>query len=148
MKKIGFVLLVISTMMSCRKSLSVEETAQHWVEFYYNSEFDSAKSLSTQITKNMIDTVALELTDEGEIMAFKITQMNCSVKGDSAVCFYRYKDEIEEFEEKIHLIRMENKWLIDEPLADEALTDEEMEQIFEEYEELLKEEMQNTMENE
>ena len=148
MKKTGFILLVISFLMGCRKSLSVEESAQQWVESYYNSEFEKAKLLSTEITKNMIDTVAIELIDEGEIIAFKITQMNCSVKGDSAVCSYLYKDEFEDFEEKIHLIRKENNWLVDEPLADEALTDDEMKQIFEEYEELLKEQLQNTQANE
>jgi hypothetical protein len=148
MKKTGFILLIITFSMGCRKSLSVEETAQQWVESYYNSEFEKAKLLSTEITKNMIDTVAIELIDEGEIIAFKINQMNCSIKGDSAVCSYLYKDEFENFEEKIHLIRKEHNWLVDEPLADEALTDDEMKLIFEEYEELLKEQLQNSQEDE
>jgi hypothetical protein len=148
MKKLGFMLLVISTLIGCRKNLSVEQTAQQWVEYYYNSEFDKAKNLSTQVTKNMIDTVALELMDEGEIMAFKILEMNCSVEGDSAACFYVYKDEQEEFEEKIHLIKKDKKWLVDEPLAGETLSNEEMEQIFDEYEEFLKEDAENTLENE
>jgi hypothetical protein len=148
MKKTGFILLVICIFIGCRKSLSVEETAQQWVESYYNSEFEKAKQLSTEVTRNMIDTVAFELMDEGEIIAFKIVQMDCSVKGDSAICSYLYKDEIEDFEEKIHLICKANEWLVDEPLIDEALTDEEMKQIFEEYEEMLKEQIQNTPENE
>ena len=141
-------ILVISAFAGCRKSLSVEETAQQWVESYYNSEFDKAKNLSTAITKKLIDTIAMELVDDGEIIAFKITEMACTVEADSAVCSYLYIDEDGEFNENVHLIRSENKWLVDEPLAGEALTDEEMEQIFEEYEELLKEQTQNTSENE
>lgn len=149
MKKIGFILLAVSGLLGCEKSLSVEETAQRWVEFYYNSEFEKAKPLSTQITKNMMDTVAMELIGEEEILAFKITEMNCLVVGDSAVCSYFYKDRIEAVEEKVHLIRKEKKWLVDEPLADDVLTEQEMEDFFEDYKELLKEEMQqNTLENE
>jgi hypothetical protein len=148
MKKIAFILVIISTVIGCRKSLSVDETAQQWVTYYYSSEFNKAKLLSTQITKDMIDTVAAELIDEGEIMSFQIIQMNCSVKGDSAICSYVYKDEMEEFEEKIHLVRPEKEWLVDEPLAGETLSNEEMEQVFDEYEEMLKEQMQNTLEDE
>lgn len=148
MKKITFILSGITFLMSCEKSLSVEETAQQWVEFYYKSEFDNAKQLSTQITKNMIDTVARELIDEGEIMTFEILHMNCLVEGDSAVCSYLYRDNIEAFDEKINLIRLENKWLVNEPLVGEALTNDEVELIFDEYEELLKEDSQNALENE
>ncbi len=148
MKKIAFILVIVSTAIGCRKSLPVDETAQQWVTYYYNSEFDKAKLLSTQITKDMIDTVASELIDEGEIMSFQIIRMNCSVKGDSAICSYTYKDEIEEFEEKIHLIQISQEWLVDEPLAGETLTNEEMEQVFDEYEEFLKEQMQNMSEDE
>jgi len=126
----------------------VEETAQRWVEHYYNSEFEKAKTLSTEITKNMIDTVASEMLEEVEIIAFKILEMNCSVKGDSAICSYLYKEENDGFEEQIHLVLRQNKWLVDEPLAGEALTDEEMEEIFDQYEEMLKEENQNAQEDE
>ena len=140
--------MVISFLMGCGKSLSVEETAQRWVELYYNSEFEKAKALSTEITKNMIDTVASELLDEEEIIAFKIVELNCSVNGDSAICSYLYKEENDAFEETIHLVFRQKKWLVDEPLAGETLTDEEMEEIFDEYEELLKEEIQNTDKNE
>ena len=148
MKKSGLILLVISFLMSCEKSLTVMETAQQWVEFYYKSDFEKAKMLSTQITKNMIDTVAGELIDEGEIMTFEIVHMNCLVRGDSAVCSYTYKDELDTVEEKINLIRIENKWLVDEPLVGEALTNDEVDMIFDDYEDLLKEELQNTLENE
>lgn len=148
MKKISFILLIISFLMGCRKSLSVEQTAQRWVEFYYNSEFDKAKLLSTQNTKNLIDTIALELLEEEEVIAFEIIQMTCSVSGDSAVCSYLYKDDIGEIEEKVHLIQKNKRWLVDESLAGETLTDEEMEQIFDEYEEMLIEELQNKQENE
>ena len=148
MKKICFILLIFSVLPACNKPLSVEATAQQWVEAYYNSEFEKAKALSSPITQNMIDTVSSELIEEEEIMAFKILQMNCTTKGDSAICSYLYRDEIEDFEETIHLVRFKNKWLVDEPLADEALSEEEMEQIFNDYEELLKEELQNEIENE
>lgn len=143
--------MLISLTIACKKNLSVEETAQQWVELFYNSEFNKAKLLSTQITKNLIDTIAMELLDEEEIIAFQIIDMKCVVKGDSAICSYLYKEDLEgseAFEEKIHLINTENQWLVDEPLTGEPLTDEEMEQIFEEYEEMLKEEIQNTQENE
>ncbi len=148
MKKFYFLILVFSTFVACRKSVSVEETAQQWVEFYYNSEFDKAKNLSTPITKNLIDTIATKLVDDDEIIAFEITQMACTVKADSAVCSYLYIDEEGEFNENVHLIRSENRWLVDEPLVLEALTDEEMEHFFDEYEELLIEQTQNTLENE
>ena len=147
MRNFVFLLLMISVLAGCRKSLTVEETAQRWVEYYYNSEFDKAKLLSTQITKNLIDTIAIELLEEDDIIDFKIIQMNCEVNGDSAVCTYIYKDDIGEVEEQVHLIKLKNKWLVDEPLSGETLTDEEMEQIFMEYEEMLKEEQQTKLEN-
>ena len=148
MKKSYFIFLIISCLFACRKSLTVEATAQQWVEAYYNSEFEKAKELSTQITKNMIDTVASELIEEEEIMAFSILQMDCTVQGDSAICSYLYRDDFENVEEKIQLIRLKNTWYVDEPLADDALSEEEMEQIFNDYEELLKEELQNDDKNE
>ena len=148
MKKLGFMVLVISAFVGCTKNLSVEETAKQWVEFYYNSEFDKAKNLSTAITKKMIDTIATELVEDSEIIAFRITQMACNVKTDSAVCSYLYIDEGGEFNENVHLIQSKNKWLVDESLAGETLTQEEMEQFFDEYEELLKEQTQNALENE
>ena len=148
MKKFGFILLITSYLLSCGKRLTVEETAQQWVQFYYNSEFEKAKFLSTQVTKNMIDSIALELLEEEEVIAFEIVQMSCTVNGDSAICSFIYKDHIGEVEEKIHLLQKNNKWLVDESLSGEPLTNEEMEQIFDEYEEMLKEDLQNTQENE
>ena len=95
----------------------------------------------------MIDTLALELQDEGEIMPFKISKMNCLVNNDSAVCAYVYSDALDTFEEKINLIHRDDTWFVNEPLAGEDLSNEMVEKIFDIYEEMLKEEMQNVSEN-
>lgn len=147
MKIKGLILLTACLLTGCEKKLPVEKTAQLWVEYYYNSDFEKAKQLSTRITKDMIDTLALELKDEGAIMPFKISGMNCLVNNDSAVCAYVYSDALDTFEEKVNLIHWDDSWLINEPLAGEDLSNEMVEQIFDIYEEMLKEEMQNVSES-
>ena len=109
---------------------------------------DAKRDMAIQLAQEGKYYAASELIEEEEILAFSILQMNCTIFGDSAICSYLYRDEIEDFEEKIHLIRLKNVWYVDEPLADDALSEEEMEQIFKDYEELLKEELQNDVENE
>ncbi len=128
--------------------MPVEDVARQWVEAYYNSEFKTAKSLSTNLTKIMIDTVALQLLDEEDIIPFQINDILCSVNGDSAVCTYTYKDDLDEYEESVHLIAQNGFWLVNEPLTDDSDIEKEIEKYFEEYEKMLNEELENAKDEE
>ena len=61
----------------------------------------------------MIDTVASEMLEEEEIIAFKILEMNCSVNWEILQFAPIYiKKKMMRFEEQIHLIlRQKNGWL-------------------------------------
>ncbi|HEB62761.1 MAG TPA: hypothetical protein ENI82_06385 [Bacteroidetes bacterium] len=122
-----------------------ETVALSWLEHYYNNRFEEAKLLSTAKTKIMIDTIKeLVFTDaeEEEIGTFKIADLICSTKKDSSFCKFLYQEGDLEMEDELLLISIQGQWLVDDELrSNDDILEEDVEKIFEEFENVLEEEL-------
>ena len=118
-----------------------EDIAQQWVEAFYKDDFETAIRLGTKETKMLIDSVKKELEPNVQPIAFKIHDMKCGIKGDSAFCTYFYQEEGIDYNESVRLLRVDSQWLVDESWETTESEDAEMEQM-------LKEELEKIFEEE
>ncbi len=118
------------------------QVAQEWIEAFYSDNFEKAMALGTDITRMMIDSVKKEMQPNAPVIAFKISNMSCQVKEDSARCTYIYQEEADQFQEYIDLIKQDGRWFVNESW--ESATDAELEfdMIREELEKILEAEEQ------
>ncbi len=117
-----------------------KEVAQEWVEAFYSDDFSKAVVLGTETTRMMIDSVKKEMQVNAISIPFKISEMNCEIVLDSALCTYVYLEEGERYDEYVTLLKLNGQWLVNESWENT----EEIEQDFEK----LKEEMKKMMEEE
>jgi len=115
---------------------TVEGVAEKWLNDYYGDQFAEAKRLSTDKTKEMIDTIsALVLS---ETIAFTISDIKCNAVQDSAECSYQFQEEDFRSEEYLTLLKQNGQWLVDLGLEDDdELMEGELERMFEMSEEAL-----------
>jgi len=117
-----------------------EEVAQQWVQAFYSDDFPKAMSLGTSITQMMIDSVKKEMEPNANMIAFKISDMTCEVKLDSAFCAYIYEEEGEKYEEYVSLLKVKKQWLVNEAWDPSAGVEQDFDLLKEEVERLLEEE--------
>ena len=120
-----------------------ETVALSWLEHYYNNRFDEATLLSTDKTKIMIDTIKeVVFTDAEASVSFKISDLICTTKNDTAFCNFLYQEGDLEMEDELLLLKLKDQWLVDAELrSNDELLEEEVEKIFKEFEEVLDEEL-------
>jgi len=115
---------------------TVEGVAEKWLNDYYGNQFAEAKRLSTDKTKEMIDTISALILSE--TIAFTISDIKCNAVQDSAECSYQFKEEDFESTEFLTLIRSNGQWMVDLGLEDDdELMEGELERMFEMSEETL-----------
>ena len=119
MKKILLSLSVILVsgffLISCNKS-SPKDVAKEWLTDFYHLDYDAAKKLSTEDTKNMMTTLqgfTNALPDSAKQKAKTVTINIKSVKedGNNAVVTFTTSDDTKE-QPPLKLIKQNDKWLV------------------------------------
>ncbi len=119
MKKILLSLSVILMsgffLISCNKS-SPKDVAKEWLTDFYHLDYDAAKKLSTEDTKNMMTTLqgfTNALPDSAKQKAKSVTINIKSVKedGNNAVVTFTTSDDTKE-QPPLKLIKQNDKWLV------------------------------------
>lgn len=113
------------------------QVAQEWVEAFYSDNFTRAVSLSTDVTKVMIDSVIKEMESDAAMIGFKISNMACETINDSSRCTYIYQEERDRFEEYVDLVRQKGQWLVNEAWESDIDGEQELEMIRKELEKIL-----------
>jgi hypothetical protein len=118
MKKIvlfATVVVMALCFLSCRNSAAVKDVSQKFLQAYYvDNDFNAAKDLSTDATKEGLDYKAMLFaanpnSEEESLKAFEIKKIEA--KKTKAICFY----EIEGQERRLNLRKVNNAWLVDMP---------------------------------
>lgn len=128
--KFSFSVLIALFAVACGAGTpSPSEVAEKFLTHTNKMEFAEAKQYSSKETSEMLDMLANFASQMGEQEApkpFKITGEN--IDGDNATVSYR--SEGDELDEKINLIKVDGKWLVNvskEDLDKENAVDEETE---------------------
>lgn len=129
MKKITTFLLVsvLISLSSCGlKDKGPDAIAQKFVKAVYTADFEKAKTLSTDESKEVIDLVATLTSEKSSAMkkakvTYEVLDVLFSEDGNTATVTGLVKNSldletgvpIESREEKIKLVKVENQWLVD-----------------------------------
>ncbi len=131
MRKLKFIFVLLPSLIlaSCSGGNGPEVTAEKFLKAVYTADFENAKALCTEETKQTIDLIAAFTTDKVAEMKktnIKLEQKSVTLSedGNSAdVVFLAsgildlQKGEISESkEEKVHLVKVDNKWLVENKL--------------------------------
>lgn len=124
MKKVVSLLLVVVAMVafnSCKKSETPEAVAEKYLKAIGTQKFDDAKALVTEESKATVDFMAQMVTMGGEEAKkaaaeakVEIKDMKCDTKGDASDCTCKVNDGKKEEEQKLHLVKKDGKWLVEQ----------------------------------
>lgn len=124
-------LLLSIFVLSCGTSEpGPKEVAEQYFMLLNNKEFDKAKDLCTDETKDLIEKFEFFKNDEGSVETADIVveDLKCVIDGDKAVCTFIADGEKNE----MVLKKVNGKWLIDfdieqaEPTIEESDLEETM----------------------
>lgn len=130
MKNIRNWILLLSVVLvsacSNNSNKGPEVVAKKFIEAIYTADFDKAKNLCTEDSKEVVNLLATLVSEKISVMkgskvSYEITELNiaedglsATVKGNVLGSFDFNKDEIvESKEEKIKLVKVDEKWLVD-----------------------------------
>ncbi|MEQ1744071.1 MAG: hypothetical protein ABMA02_01480 [Saprospiraceae bacterium] len=93
---------------------SPEAVVRLWQSYIDRNQFDSARLHSTELARSYIDFLdALVQGDTGDVSNTVLYQLECDVRGDSAVCHYLIEGELEEkIPDTLVLYRIRGRWLV------------------------------------
>ncbi|MEM1319307.1 MAG: hypothetical protein AAGG75_03570 [Bacteroidota bacterium] len=117
-----------------------EAVARQWQAFVDKNQFDEARKLSTPRAQEMVSLMErLFQGEEGDLTSSTLFKsMNCAEKGDSlAICTYQIIDEEELIVDSFTLIKDGSNWLVDIPEEEDIMEEEDVEKLFNEFEEIL-----------
>ncbi len=124
MKKVVSLLLVVVAMVafnSCKKSDTPEAIAEKYLKAVETQKFDDAKALVTEESKATIDMMSQMVAMGGEeakkaaaSAKVEIKDMKCDTKGDASDCTCKINNGKEEKEQKLHLVKKDGKWLVEQ----------------------------------
>ena len=102
-------------LVSCGKS-DPKGVAKEWLTDFYHQDYDAAKKLSTEDTKNMIQTIQGFTSAFPDSVKQKAKQTNITIKdakidGDKATVKFIASDNPTK-EEELHLVKQSEKWLV------------------------------------
>ncbi len=108
---IFLVAIVATAVVSCKKT-GPEAVAKDFVMALDSKDYDKAKSLGTDDTKQMVDLIKslAGMTPPSDKHA-KIDKMTCTVDGDKGVCSYCCTAE--GADDKVDVVRKDGKWYVD-----------------------------------
>jgi hypothetical protein len=124
MKKVVSLLLVVVAIVafnSCKKSDTPEAVAEKYLKAIGTQKFDDAKALVTEESKATVDFMAQMATMGGEeakkaaaTAKVEVKDMKCETKGEAADCTCKVNDGKKEEETKLHLVKKDGKWLVEQ----------------------------------
>jgi hypothetical protein len=124
MKKVVSLLLVVVAVVafnSCKKSDSPEAIAEKYVKAIETQKFDEAKALVTEDSKATIEMMQSMVAMGGEEAKkaaadakVEIKDMKCDTKGDASDCTCKVNNGKEDKEQKLHLVKKDGKWLVEQ----------------------------------
>ncbi|MDO9153957.1 MAG: DUF4878 domain-containing protein [Paludibacter sp.] len=127
--KLFFLLLAFVLLASCSDGNSPEQVAEEFVEAIYTADFEEAKSLCTEDSKQTVDFIAAFASQKVDQMKkseveFVVTNVTISDDGNSAEVKGIIKGSldlekgtvIESKDEKVQLKKVGDKWLVENKL--------------------------------
>ena len=108
-------LLAAVLVVSCNKN-SPKEVATTWLNSFYHMDYEAAKKVSTEDTKNIISqmqqlTAMVSDSMKKDMKRTTITVKDVQEKGDTAVATYTISESPTK-EEKLDLVKKDGKWLV------------------------------------
>lgn len=89
-----------------------EGVCRAWQQYVDNNEIAKAMLLGSPAAKEWLKlNQSLFLADD-ELDATKFLSLNCTEKGDKAICKYTLKEEGDLIEDYFSLVKLKNQWLI------------------------------------
>ena len=120
MKKIllslSALLLAAVILVSCNKN-SPKDVANTWLTSFYHMDYDAAKKVSTDDTKNLLSQLQqlssmISDSSKKEMKKITITIKDVKEEGDKATVSYMRSDNATGKEEIIKLVKQNNQWLV------------------------------------
>lgn len=106
-----------------------EAVIRLYQSYYDQNLFEQAKTLSTAEEAKRLDELARILEAEESQDSTRLTtqflELTCTVKGDSAICLCKLKDQYETYDTEYILVRKNSRWLVDKPKEELFMEDEE-----------------------
>lgn len=106
-----------------------EAVVRQYQAFLDSNLFDQARLLSTPRAADFLEMLAQMISDEpmdSSVVHTSFLKIDCTERGDTAVCICLAQDEFEEYETEFRLLRMAGQWLVDLPEEGEIEGAEEM----------------------
>ena len=126
---------------------SPESIFRTWQAHIDRNEFEQARVLSTPSTVEWIDMIVPmlleDITSPDSILLTQFLKLECTVSADTASCVYLTEEEGLRIEDSVRLVKLEGRWLVDFA-EEEELSPEEMEEIRQEFKELLSDSLDAT----
>lgn len=128
MRKIALILIAAIAFIfaACKSASTPEAVAESFLKAVYTADFEKAKTLCTNESKQAIDFVAAFASQSVNQMkkakvGFELISATIAEDGNSAVVMAKLtgtldlqKEEVvDEKEEKVNLVKVDNKWLVD-----------------------------------
>jgi hypothetical protein len=119
MKKIllSVLALMIAAVMlvSCNKN-SPKDVATAWLNGFYHMDYDAAKKISTEDTKNLLSQLQqlsgmIPDSSKKEMKKIVVTVKDLKEEGDKATVTYTTSDKPAQ-EEKLPMVKQNGKWLV------------------------------------
>ncbi len=127
--KIIFALLPLLALAACSGGNGPEVTAEKFLKAVYTADFEGAKALCTEDTKQTIDLIAAFATEKVADMkktSIKLEEKSVTLSedGNSADVVFMTSGSLdlkngeisEPKEDKVHLVKVDNKWLVENKL--------------------------------
>jgi hypothetical protein len=128
MKKLKLVIIALPFLLlsACSGGNNPEDVAEKFTKAIYTADFDGAKELCTNDTRQTIDFIAAFASEKKEEMKsanISIDLKNVSIAEDGNTAIVELvvhgsidlqKGEVEETkDEKVHLVKVDDKWLVE-----------------------------------
>lgn len=109
-------LAVCFFLLSCNKN-NPKDVAREWLTDFYHQDYESAKKMSTEETRDMLNTIqgfsgALEDSIKEKARKVTIEIKDVKVEGDKATVSFRASNAPNQEEPPLKLVRQNEKWLV------------------------------------
>ena len=112
----GSIFVVCCLLAACHSPAdsAPEEVVRQWQFYIDHNQFDSARLYSTELARSYVDFLdALSQGDTSEIDNTQLYDLQCDVRGDSAICHYLIEGEMgEKIPDTLILQRIKGRWLV------------------------------------
>jgi hypothetical protein len=133
MRFIAFLTALSVALPACQPADAPETVVRKWQSHIDRNEFQQAMALSTPRTIELLswmEALLSEMDAESAITHTEFLDLNCTEKGNTAICHYALEDDGTRYRDSFLLVRSKGKWLVDLP-EEPAYTEDDLEPLFE-----------------